>query len=434
MQMIRNALSRLSVQTTPRGRGVIALLALILLLAFATGESVLYRLTYFLTLATAGSYALAWFKLRGLDMRVEKQALARQAGDKLERFVRLRNNSNLPIDWVEVMDMSDMPGDMCCAVTQLPARGSEVWNARRFCYVRGVYRIGPLVARSTDPLGLFGVQTNQGDTITAVVYPATVELPRFSLPAVNLPEEEGVWHRLQTESAHAGTVREYNYGDSQSRIHWPSTAKHDRLMSKEFESGRSGDVWIVLDLERGVHKGKGRERTDEYCVAVAASVARLALTEERSVGMIAFGDHEYFVAPDGSGRQMSRVLEMLAWSKADGDIDLAEVLSRSAVKFGRSTSLLIITPSVAPEWVSVLPDLMRRGLSIAVVLVDPASFGGDESCYEVLTRLVSAGIRAYAIRKGDSISFALSRPITLHDLPSFEQYGAPELVPASQLQ
>lgn len=434
MQMIRTASSRFHAQVTPRGRGMMVLLAIVILLAVATGEGVLYRLSYFLALGAAGGYAWARVNLWRLDMWVEKQALVAQVGEMLEGFIYVRNNSPVPTGWVEIMQMSDMPGYVCGGATRLAAWESEAWNGQRFCYARGVYTIGPLVARSGDILGLFRVQITRGDPVTVVVYPPTAELSYFRLPAADLSGEERVRHGSEIRRSQVGSVREYVHGDSISRIHWPTTAKCGQLMSKEFDSGRSRDVWVVLDLERRIHRSRGMERTDEYAVAIAASLARLALAEERSVGLIAYGDQEYLL-PLGSGtRQMSRVLEMLAWSKTEGDIPLAEVLAQDTMKLDRFASLLIVTSSTTTEWVSVLQNLMYRGLSITVVLVDPTSFGGDRSCYEVVMRLLSAGIPAYVVRRGDSLPIALSRPMTLHDLPIFEQRSTPELIPASEAQ
>ena len=411
---------------------MMVLLAIVILLAVATGEGVLYRLSYFLVLGAAGGYAWARVNLWRLDMWVEKQALVAQVGEMLEGFIYVRNNSPVPTGWVEIMQMSDMPGYVCGGATRLAAWESEAWNGQRFCYARGVYTIGPLVARSGDILGLFRVQITRGDPVTVVVYPPTVELSYFRLPAADLSGEERVRHGSQTRSSHASSVREYNHGDSLNRIHWPSTAKYDQLMSKEFDSGRSRDVWVVLDLERRIHRSRGMERTDEYAVAIAGSLARLALAEERSVGLIAYGDQEYLLSLGSGTRQMSRVLEMLAWSKTEGDNPLAEVLAQNTMKLDRFASLLIVTSSTTTEWVPVLQNLMYRGLSITVVLVEPTSFGGDRSCYEVVIRLLSAGIPAYVVRRGDALPFALSRPMTLHDLPIFEQRSTPELIPASE--
>ena len=276
------------------------------------------------------------------------------------------------------------------------------------------------MARSGDILGLFRVQITRGDLVPVAIYPPTVELPYFRLPAADLSGEGRVRHGSEISSSQVGSVREYVHGDSISRIHWPSTAKCGQLMSKDFDCPAGSDVWVVLDLERGIHQSIDMERTDEYAVAIAASLARLVLTEERSVGLMAYGDQEYLLPLRSGTRQMSRVLEILARSRTEGDIPLADVLLRNTVKLGRLASLLIVTSSTHTDWVSALQDLMYRGLSIAVVLVDSMSFGGDRSCCDLLTTLVSTGIPVYVVRRGDALPFALSRPMTLHDLSIFE--------------
>jgi uncharacterized protein (DUF58 family) len=412
---------------------MVLLLALILLFAVATGEGVLYRLSYFLALGVAGSYAWAWLNLWRLDMRMQNKSNVVQVGDVLEGFVYVHNNSPLPTGWVEIVQMSDMPGHVSSIATTIPARGRERLEAQKVSHARGVYTIGPLVARSSDPLGLFRVQITQGDPIKVVVQPPIVTLPYFHLPMAERSGEESVQHRSQTRTPHVATVHEYIHGDSLNRIHWPSTAKCGQLMSKEFDSGGGGDVWVVLDLERKIHQSQGTERTDEYAVAIAASVASLALAEERSVGLIAYGDQEYLLPLRGGTKQMSRVLETLTLSKTEGDTALAGVLLQNAGQFGRSASLLVVTSSTATEWISILQDMRYRGLSIVVVLVDPTSFGGQQSLDEVVMELVSVGIPAYAVHKGDPLPYALSRPITPDDLPIFKQRSKPELLPASEM-
>ena len=301
-----------------------------------------------------------------------------------------------------------------------------------FCHARGVYTMGPLVARTSDPLGLFQVQITQGNPIKVVVQPPVVALPYFRLAVAERLGEESVRYRSQTRTPHVGTIREYVHGDSLNQIHWLSTAKSGQLMSKEFDSGGGGDVWIVLDLERNIHRSQGTERTDEYVVAIAASLAHLAVVEEHSVGLIAYGDHEYLLPLKGGTRQMSTVLETLTLSKTEGDNALAGVLARNAGQFGRSASLLVVTSSTATEWISVLRELRSRSLNIVVVLVDPTSFGGKQALDEAVMKLVSVGIPAYVVHRGDPLSHALSRSITPNDLPIFARYSKPEQIPASE--
>lgn len=428
MRKIGRLFARFHGQTTPRGRGAVVLLAVILLVGAATGEGVVYRVAYLVAFCLVGSYVWVWFSLRRLDMWVEGQSSVAEVGESLEGFLYVYNDSRFPTGWVEVGQMTDMEGPGCGGATRLPAQSYEVWKIERFCYTRGVYTVGPLVACSSDLLGLFRLQITRGDRVTVVVYPPAVPLPCFSLPPSDLSSDGLTWRRMQIRSSHVDSVREYAPGDSLNRIHWPSTAKCARLMSKEFDSGRSSDVWIVVDLERETHRTAGTERTDEYAVAAAASLARLALAEGRSVGLVAHGDREFHLPLGGGARQMSRVIETLAWSKTEGDTPLADVLFQNSGDFGAFASVLVVTSSPAGEWVSVLEGLGDRALRTVVVLIDATSFGDAGSSYEALTRLVNSGVPIYVVRKGVPLSVALSEPMTQRDLPVLEDTEA-EMTP-----
>lgn len=409
------------------------LLAIILLLAIATGEGVLYRVSYFLTLVIVGSYVCVRLKLWRLDMQMQNKSYVVQVGDMLKGHVYVRNNSPLPTGWVEIVLMSNMPGNVSGIATAIGARGQERLEMHTFCHARGVYTIGPLVARSSDPLGLFRVEIIQGNPIKVVVQPPIVALPYFCLPVAERSGEESVRYRSQTRTPHVATIREYIHGDSLNQIHWLSTAKSGQLMSKEFDSGGGGDVWVVLDLEQKIHHSQGTERTDEYAVAIAASLAHLAVIEEHSVGLIAYGDHEYLLPLKGGTQQMSRVLETLTLSKTEGDSALAGVLAKNAGQFGRSASLLVVTASTDTGWISVLQELRSRNLNIVVVLVDPTTFGGKQALDAVVMKLVSVGIPAYIVHRGEPLSRALSQPISLNDLPIFTQYSESEQIPTSEI-
>ena len=425
------ALFHFYTQATPRGRGMMLLLAVILAFAVTFGEGVFYHVSYFLALIIVGSYVYARLRLRGLDMRMENQSYIGQVGKVLAGQVHLRNNSHLGTGWVEIVRMGDMPGAAQGIATAISAGGQKRLDMETPCYARGIYTIGPLAARTSDPLGLFRTEIRQGDPIKAVVQPPVIELPYFRLPVANLSGEESTRDRAQTRTPHVATVREYIYGDSLNQIHWLSTAKRGQLMSKEFDSGWGSDVWIVLDLERKTHRSQEMERTDEYAVAIAASLANLVLREDHSLGLMAHGDHEYLL-PLGSGaKQMSSVVEMLTLSRTEGDKSLASVLLRNSGQFGRSASLLVITSSTTAEWIPMLCELTYLGLKAIVVLVDPMSFGGQESPDEVAARFVGAEIPVYVVRRGEALDYALSRPVIPQEILIPGRRDNPERVGAS---
>ena len=60
------------------------------------------------------------------------------------------------------------------------------------------------------------------------------------------------------EGSSASRVREYLPGDKLVHIHWPSTARSNQLMTKEFDAtGRSEEVWLFLDLHGTSRPGQG---------------------------------------------------------------------------------------------------------------------------------------------------------------------------------
>jgi uncharacterized protein (DUF58 family) len=412
---------------------MLLLLAIMLVFAIAIGEGVLYQVSYFLALVTVGGYIYARLRLRRLDMRMENKSYVGQVGETLDGYVDLRNGSRLGTGWVEIVRMGNMPGPLVATATALTGGGRKRLEIQTPCYARGVYTIGPLLARTSDPLGLFRPEIRRGTSRKVVVQPPIVALPYFRLPTPDLSGEESARNRTHARTPHVATVREYIYGDSLNQIHWLSTAKSGQLMSKEFDAGSGGDVWIVLDLERRIHYDQETERTDEYAVAIAASLANLIVREEHQLGLIAHGDREYLLPLGTGSKQMSSALEMLTISKTEGDAPLARVLLRNREKFGRSASLVVITSSPTTEWVPILQELRYRSLNAAVILIDPASFGGKQSLDEVLAQLVGAGIHVYVVRRGDLLAFALSRPITAERLPTFEQLNALKRIRASAI-
>ena len=409
------------------------LFAIVLFAAVTIGEGVLYQVAYFLALVLVGSYVYARLRLRRLDMRMENRSYRAHVGSTIQGYVHLHNSSRLGTGGMEIVRVSDMPEGLLSAATAVSGGCEQRLEVNTPCYARGIYTIGPLVARTSDPLGLFRVEIRQGEPMKAVVQPPIAALPYFHLPVAESSGEERERDRTQTRTPDVATVREYFYGDSLNQIHWLSTAKRGQLMSKEFDLGRGGDAWIVLDLEQGVHLSQGTERTDEYAVAIAASLANHIVREDHSVGLVAHGDREYLLPPGTGGKQMSGILEMLTLSKTEGVASLASVLHRNRGRFGGPGSLLVITSSTSRAWVPTLRELAYGGLDVAVILIDPASFGGKQSVDEVVAELVSVGIPVYMVGKGDPLASALSRPITPRGLSIFEQRDTPELIRASAI-
>ena len=128
----------------------------------------------------------------------------------------------------------------------------------------------------------------------------------------------------------------------------------------------------------------------------------------RSVGLISFGRDLRVIEPERGQQQMTRVLESLAMARAIGDAPLGNLLQEEQRRFGRHTTLVVITSDTGDQWLTAIQALVQRGVRAAVVLLDPSTFGGTKSPLMLFSELSASDILTYVVRKGDDLSIALS--------------------------
>ena len=393
----------------------------------ATGFGLFYRLFYILGLTLILGYIWNFLSVQALEVTVDRRSRRVRVGDDVEERLTIRNLSTLPKPTLEVEDLTDLPGYSSGMAVSLPTKGFRSWRTRMPARRRGVYTLGPVRVSNTDAFGIFRRERFFCDTDQLIVYPRTHYIPEFAIPAADLSGDSSTRRRSHDLTPHASSVREYAFGDSISRVHWGSTAKLGRLMSKEFDLGQSSDVWVLVDLHRDVQAGELEESTDEYAVSIGASLSRKYLEAGLPVGLIAQGDQRYFLPADTGIGQFDRILEFLALSKAEGSVALETMLAQEEQLWGYHSSLIVITPSNRPDWVTALRELMRRRVRVAVVLLDGVSFDGFFNTVDVIPHLYLAGIPPYLVRKGDDIPVALSRVFTSAELEESQELAATEV-------
>jgi uncharacterized protein (DUF58 family) len=376
--------------------------------AFSTGFWLAGRIFNLALLILPVAYLWPRVTLAGLQIEVSRPAERLQEGSDYEERVTLTNKSFFTKLWLEVEDPSDMPGHAVRRVISLPPRATRSWRAVSRCGRRGLYSIGPVRVTSKDLFGLFQHTREFGSPKSVLVYPRAVELTNLAVPSAVLPGEGRHRRPTQQITPNAAGVREYQPGDSLNRFHWRSTARTGELMVKLFELDPASDVWIVLDLHRDVQSGEGDDGTEEYAVRIAASVARYFLTANRNVGLLAHG-HRYYIeeATRGLG-QYTRILEALAVARAHGEVPLADLLNHEGRRFGRHTTLVVITPSADESWVVSLQLLAGHGVKLAAILLEPRTFGGEGNALLVYSALAALDLPTYLVKQSDDISEALS--------------------------
>ncbi len=387
--------------------GVVLLWVASIIIALSTGFWLTWRLAYVAMVGVPVAYAWSRFNLWGLEITPDRHVDRLQEGAQFDERITIRNKSWLPKIWLEIDDPSEMPGHDARRVITLGWRETRTFRVRSTIRRRGLYSVGPVEVATGDPFGLFRHARRFGRSQNVLVYPRALELPDFSVPPANLPGEGRFRRATHYVTPNASGVREYEFGDSFNRIHWPSTARTGDLMVKIFELDPASDIWIVLDLERSVHAGEGDESTEEYGVSVAASVARYFLSANRSVGFLSYGRGLDAIDAERGLSQYTRILESLAMARAWGDVPLHDLLTNESRRFGRHTTIVVVTPSTEESWVAALAALQARGVKVAAIVMEPSTFGAAASSLEVFASLAVGDVATYMVKRGDDLGTAL---------------------------
>ncbi|MBE3564770.1 MAG: DUF58 domain-containing protein [Thermogemmatispora sp.] len=385
-------------------------------LAISSGWKALYVVTYVLLAVFLLSLLWAHYSLRGLVFHRAAPFGRVQVGDTFDERLMLDNVSIFPKLWVQIVDGSTLPGHRAGYVASMGGRKRALWRARTVCRRRGRYQLGPVIASSGDPFGLFRRHRLLSPAYEILVLPRVIPLAGFAFFTGGLPGKERSTRRALHTTTNATTIREYASGDSLNRIHWPSTAHYNKLMVKEFDLDPAMDAWIFLDLHQAVQAGEGEESTEEYGITIAASLAVYLLRQDLSLGLIVNGERREFLALDRGERQIERVLELLAVVRAGSGPDLKEALALDALHFGRNTAAIVITPSTSRDWHEGLRHLRRRGVQVAVIGLEAASFDGRPVDEDTWALLEGEGVPVLRVRRGDSLAEALERGPSVRSL------------------
>lgn len=432
-----------------RARVIAAFFALSLAAALISGRQLFYNLSYAWAGLIVVSFLWSQATAVGLVFTRERTSVRAQVGQVFREHYRLQNQSRWGKLWVEVYDLTEIPGYRANALTGLglvgPSdfvghRGSQViesleagrtfdWEARTVCIRRGRFPLGPVDIRTSDPFGLFPRTTHLRESGHIVVLPPVVRLQAYGVPAGRLSGGEAIRQRTHQLTPNASTVRDYAPGDSLNRIHWKSTARMQRLIAKEFEFDPLADIWVVLDGDRSAHH-EGLEAAEpftgsfpspdnpaaglpkstlEYSVTVAASLAYHFIRLDRNVGLICHSRARIVLAPGRGRPQMKKVLESLAVIAAGGHQSLAEVMKIEAGRIPLGTTVYMITASDDSAALEAAVSLRTLGRNPHLIVVDAESFGGRHGGAGLVLEARRRGIRTSLIRYGENLADALTR-------------------------
>ena len=405
------------------------MLTLSIIAGIVSGSQIYYRLSYLWGLLFITSWLWAALALRGLIFNRQARALRAQVGQIFEERFELDNPGRLPRLWLAVQDESPLPGSQGSRIfSTVDGRRGRTYVARTRLVQRGVFPLGPTEIESGDPFGLFPVRKRFQSIDSLLVYPLMFDIKIFPNPPGIMPGGDALRRRSPQITPNAAGVRDYVPGDPLSRIHWVSTARRGRMISKEFELDPQAEVWILLDglkdsqyeipydlqttevdaiLQR-TEVFSIVPSTEEYGVTIAASLGRYFLRHGRAVGFACAAQALSVLPPERGPRQLGKLLESLALLEAKGELPLRGLVEIQAQSITRGSTVVLITASVGEDVTLAADYLLRRGLRPVVVLIDAASFNGPSGTDKLEETLKFLQIPVRKVKQGVDLELALS--------------------------
>ncbi|HLF26221.1 MAG TPA: DUF58 domain-containing protein [Anaerolineae bacterium] len=390
--------------TTIRVRRRAWIVALGLMVAWLILQPAALALTGVVTLGSLILIGFLWARAMALNVTGQRtlRYAAVQVGDELEESIALHNRSRLPVLWAEFIDRSNIPGYTITGVSVVGGRGVDRWRAHTTCRQRGVFTLGPWELGMGDPFGIFDIRQVYAQPTELLVYPALAPLPPHILPrSKQLGDLHPFRQPLSAETINVTTIRPYSTGDPLHRVHWRTTARQNKLFVKVFEPEASASIWLIPDLDAAAHVGAGTESSFETMIVLLASLASYLLNERLAVGLLAGANAAPAILPQYGQAHLWTILRALAPLQADSAQALTEILPPARSLISARDSIVVVTPSLNPDWSAALKQL--RGSphtgGVEAILLDPASFGGAEGADTCATLLAQRGIAAQVVRR-----------------------------------
>lgn len=256
-----------------------------------------------------------WIMVQGITGELDFLKTRITEGSELEIELRVRNRWpfsvwGLKLD--ERLEVEEEP--LCLTIARVPGWTTTRFRWNRTMPCRGCYPRTKVRLSTAFPFGI-GTRRKHIDLRHAVyvwprvtaVHPKALTLGDRPLLA-SLPSDG----RAGQQGDRTG-VRWYRQGDSARSIHWPLSARYDRLVVSEREYLAASPALIRIDLDKTIHTGVGVDASVEWVIRYAAGLALELLKSGIPIELCADGEDSLSVLPHPDAQL--RVLDWLTLLK-----------------------------------------------------------------------------------------------------------------------
>jgi uncharacterized protein (DUF58 family) len=270
----------------------------------------------------------------------------------------IRNLSSSPLRFELTEDVPETMEQDSAAVTGaiLPHAAAEMRYGLRPTR-RGRYELGDMFLRWQTRLGLLVRQKRIRARDAVKVYPNVANLARYELAAQRhrIAEMGLTPVRLRGRGSMFESLRDYVPGDDPADLAWKASARHGRLMIRNYETERSQNILVVLDCGRLMVPLVDQLSRLDCAINATLLLSYVAMKQGDYIGLVAFSDRIESYLPPVKGRAaLCRMNEALYRLEArPREPDYEQVCKFLALR-QRKRSLIVILTDVIDKHASAM--------------------------------------------------------------------------------
>ncbi|MBN2082897.1 DUF58 domain-containing protein [bacterium] len=255
--------------------------------------------------------------------RVPRLAIAKQPAEILIELTNLRRSARygtLGFDLHQELT----PGKDYTPVAFLDAPPLQPVEASYYIVParRGAFKVGPFFLYGGDPFGFYKCWSKKEQFSELTVLPCPVAFSFQQPPSTSfLSQDELETVPVSGNSTEFLGVREYIEGEPLKRVHWRTSARLGRLISRQYELNVAASVSALVLADDAMYTGTKVDNPLEYSLTMVASLGHATLTERFRLSYMALTGERYETA-SGTGRGFYEELTVrLARLKGGGAVN-----------------------------------------------------------------------------------------------------------------
>ncbi|MFH0962486.1 MAG: DUF58 domain-containing protein [Planctomycetota bacterium] len=196
---------------------------------------------------------------------------------------------------------------------------------------RGAFTFDRLAISTRFPFGIVEILFDIPMADEVVVLPRLGQLRETVLVEAERSDEnlaKRAWLRGIEESFKG--LRDFREGDNPRHIHWKTSAKHGKLLLREFDRREERNVCIFFDTYVGSRGDGALAETFERAVSFVATVLAELARQGYEICLVLYGPEFFAGAGGGEARRIGQLLQVLALAQPTRRHDVRDLLDEGA--------------------------------------------------------------------------------------------------------